>query len=336
MPTKLDPKQHLAILRILRDSPEPIGSAQIALFLEEHSINLHPRTVRLHLERLEDMGLATPATRGRNGGRTITPKGLDEINSASILDRVGMTAAKVDSLAWRMRFDHHTRKGTVVLNISILDRINLRAALDCMIPVFEAGYSMGRYAGVFYSGSELGCGEIPAGKAVIATVCSVTINGILLNHRIPAVSRFGGVLELAESKPYRFTDVIHYEGSSLDPLEVFIKNSLTRVGEACRTGQGRIGVSFREIPTCSLEDVRTISGELDSCGLGGVLVIGKPNQPLLSFPVQEGRTAILINGGLNPVAAVEEAGIPTRNFALSQLVDFSRLLHYEELDRLIR
>ena len=58
---------------------------------------------------------------------------------------------------------------------------------------------------------------------------------------------------------------------------------------------------------------------------------GSSNQPLLGFPVHEGRTGLVIAGGLNPVAAVEEAGIETENFALSQLFEFERLTHYSEM-----
>lgn len=33
--------------------------------------------------------------------------------------------------------------------------------------------------------------------------------------------KFGGVLEFGGGKPKRFTNVITYQGSSLDPLDVF-------------------------------------------------------------------------------------------------------------------
>jgi repressor of nif and glnA expression len=131
---------------------------------------------------------------------------------------------------------------------------------------------------------------VPAGKAAIGTICSVTINGILLGARIPTVSRFGGVLEINHGRPVRFTDVIYYSGTSLDPLEIFIKGKLTRVREAAQTGHGRIGASFREVPTSTVAQVDRIRRQLDVIGLGEILMIGKPNQSLLEFPVEEGRT----------------------------------------------
>ena len=40
---------------------------------------------------------------------------------------------------------------------------------------------------------------------------------------------------------------------------------------------------------------------------------------------------MIVTGGLNPAAAVEESGIPTTNHALHALFDFERLIHYRRL-----
>ena len=170
-----------------------------------------------------------------------------------------------------------------------------------------------------------------AGQVALGTVCSVTLNGVLLSHRIPATSRFGGVLELVKGEPVRFTDVISYDGTSLDPMEVFIKSGLTRVRSAAASGNGRIGASFREVPSCALDEVKAICQKLAEVGLGQRFVVGRPNQPLLGFPVPEGRTGLIVTGGLNPLAAVEESGIPTQNFALCQLYEFEQLHPYPAL-----
>jgi repressor of nif and glnA expression len=65
-------------------------------------------------------------------------------------------------------------------------------------------------------------------------------------------------------------------------------------------------------------------------------VIGKPNQPLLDIPVARGRTGIIVMAGLNPLAAVEEVGIKTTNWAMKTMLDFERLVPYEKLRTLAR
>ncbi|HOE12945.1 MAG TPA: NrpR regulatory domain-containing protein [bacterium] len=318
-------------MRVLRNYGHPIGSATIAREIEASGFYLSDRTIRLYLQEMEREGLVAHARRGRHGGRTITELGIGEIKDALVMERVGFTAAKVDTLAWKISFDLASKSGLVVLNVSLIRESCLRAAINEIIPVFRAGLSMGEYLYLGRSGEEIGEFQIPPGYVAIGTVCTVTLNGVLLSARIPTDSRFGGMLEVQNRTPIRFTDVIYYDGTSLDPLEIFIKGGLTSVREAVRTGHGRIGVSFREVPTAAMAEVEKVLRRMDQIGLGGVLMIGRPSQPVLDFPVQEGRTAILLIGGLNPLAAVEEAGMPTTNFALCTLFEFQRLIHYSEI-----
>jgi len=85
------------------------------------------------------------------------------------------------------------------------------------------------------------------------------------------------------------------------------------------------------VPTEAIHDVEEITQKLDRIGLNGVFLVGRPNQPLLDFPVHHGRTGIIVTGGLNPVAAIEESGIKTASVALSSLLEFDQLVHYESL-----
>lgn len=328
----IDEKIRMGILRCLRDADTAIGSAHLARDLEALGFDVSARTVRVYLTEMEHEGLVEHARRGRNGGRSITPRGITEIEDSMISERVGFIEARVDALSWEMDFDLRLRSGRVVLNNTILPAGMLRRALRELVPVLSAGLGMGHYATLFGAGERVGDTKVPPGNVAIGTVCSITVNGVLLGHRIPTVSRFGGVLELRNHQPERFTDVIYYSGTSLDPLEVFIKAGLTDVRGVLMRNQGRIGASFREIPTSALEEVVRVKDNLEADGLGGILTVGNPNQPLLGFPVGEGRTGLIVAGGLNPVAAIEEAGISTRSRAFSTLHDFADLTHYRDLE----
>jgi len=324
-------KHKVALLRVLRDAARPVGSAVIAKDLQGQGIDLSSRTIRLYLQHMEKEGLVARANRGRNGGRTITPRGVEEIKDALVTARLGFTVARVDTLAAQMTFSLASRAGLIVLNVTTIEETHLVRAMDVMMPIFRAGLGMGEYLALAGGGESLGRYRVAEGRIGIGTVCSVTINGVFLAARIPTASRFGGVLEMDGGKPVRFTDVIGYDGTSLDPLEIFIKGRLLSVRETARKGKGRIGVSFREVPTCALGEVEKILRRLDRIGLNGVLMVGRPNQPLLDFPVHNDRTGLIVNGGLNPVAALEEAGIPNENAAMAALFEFEKLLHYRVL-----
>src|SRR4030066_150243 len=152
---------------------------------------------------------------------------------------------------------------------------------------------------------------------------------IILNAGIPVISKFGGVLQVENSEPSRFTALISYEGSSLDPLEIFIKSRMTDVIGAKKDHNGKILASFREIPVVSIEKAKELSQAMKEKGIGGILFIGNPNQPLLEMPVAMDKAGMIIVGGLNPIAALEEAGITTVSKDMSTLYKFSELIKFK-------
>ena len=61
-------------------------------------------------------------------------------------------------------------------------------------------------------------------------------------------------------------------------------------------------------------------------GLGGIMLFGRPGQPLLEIPVAPGRVGVVVVGGLNPLArGGKRAGIPTQNKAMGTLMPFEEL-----------
>jgi repressor of nif and glnA expression len=88
---------------------------------------------------------------------------------------------------------------------------------------------------------------------------------------------------------------------------------------------------LREIPAASANEVEAIIRKMDSAGVGRALVIGKSGQMILGIPVRVDRVGIVVPGGLNPIAAAEEAGIETESRALTALVDYGRLQKFASI-----
>jgi repressor of nif and glnA expression len=327
-------KKKLAILRVLANAEKPVSSALITEQLEATGHEVSERTVRLYLKELDRDGLT--ASCGRRG-RRITEAGVEELSAARAYEKVGLLAAKIDKMTYSMSFDLAKRSGTVVINTSIIDRVELERALPMVSRVFAAGYAMGKLLTLFGPGERIGGETVPEGKVGVGTVCSITLNGVLLSHGIPVVSRFGGLLELRGGEPTRFVEIIHYDGTTLDPLEVFIRAGMTDYLGATRTGNGKIGAGLREVPAESRSRVVELGDRLDEAGLGGFMKIGLAGQQLLESPVNEERVAIIVIGGLNPMAILEESGIEVRLRALNALAEYETLFDYTEAeDRLHR
>ena len=312
----------ISILKVLSESSEPLGSITIARELERYGIFLSERAVRYHLRITDERG-HTQAL-GRDG-RMITPQGIEELRMALAPDQVGFVLEKLEMLAFYTTFDPNKKTGQVAINTSIFDANSFRQGLSIMKEAFKAGLCVSEYVAVASEGEKLGDVVIPSGKVGLANVCSVTINGVLLKAGIPIESRFGGVLEKRDYKPRRFVAIINYGGTSLDPSEQYIRARMTSVGEAARTGSGRILANFREIPAPSRSIVEECIGALKECGIGGVCTMGNTSEPVCQIAVGTNRIGVVLIGGLNPVAALAETGIEVENIGESGTIDFNQM-----------
>ena len=311
-----------AILHIIANSGKPIGSKEISIALKEHGIDLTERAIRYHLKIMDEKGLTEIVWKE---GRTITSIGQEELQNSLVSDKVGFVISRIESMAYEMNFDLDNKTGKVILNVSLIPKEQFANALQIMKKVFDNKLSMGVLVAVAHEGELLGDLVVPDGKVAFGTICSINLNGILLRYAISVESRFAGMLQIDNYHPLRFTDLISYSGSTLDPLEVFIKSKMTRVGEAAETGSGKIMASFREIPAVSRDALVPILRRAEDAGFGRPLMVGKPGHPLLGVPVSMGRVGLVVPGGLNPVAVLEEEGIATESKALVTLIDYNEL-----------
>lgn len=321
-------RHRLEILKVLRKSEQPLSSSAIASALAAAGYLLSERSIRLYLAEMSEEGLTV--SHGHRG-HTVTEKGLAELRVAQTIQRVGYLSARIDEMTYKMTFDLERRTGTVVVNTSVVNPHDLAACLDSVCQVFYQGYAMGSRVSLIEPGERIGELQIPPGKIGFCTICSITLNSVFLKHGIPTTSRFGGLLEVRGGKPFRFAEIIHYDATSVDPLEVFIRGRMTDYRGAIATGNGMVGASFREIPEDAREVAQRLSDEMARIGLGSVMAIGLPSQPVLGIPVTPGRVGVLVIAGLNPIAILEEMGYQVYSRALNGLMDFSRLITVDEL-----
>ncbi len=321
-------KKILSILRVLAESGEPLGSITIARELQRYGLNLSERAIRYHLRIMDERGYTQP---GGRDGRSITPLGLEELEVGLAPDQVGFVLDKLEALAFQTTFDSEKRTGLVPINTSVFARNKFKKALSAMRDAFKAGLCVSRLVAVAHEGERLGGVLVPEGKVALATVCSVAVNGVLLKAGVPVESRFGGVLEVRNSRPRRFTAIINYAGTSLDPSEQYIRAGMTSVGEAARSGNGRLLANFRELPGPAGAAVEETVGRLKEAGIDGVYVLGGVGEPVCQIALGMNRIGMVLLGGMNPVAAAVEAGAEVENFSESGLIEFERLVSFWDL-----
>lgn len=324
--------KQLAVLKVLKEAGKPLSSPKIAKQVVASGHNVRERTVRLYLSQMDTQGLTENL--GRRG-RLITESGLRELASSRSVEEIGVLSARIDQMACSMDFNLVTRRGTVVVNVSLFSPADLVESVSLITRVFKEGFAMGRLMALLPPGERIGEMTIPDDMVGVGTVCSITINGVLLRYGIPTVSRFAGLLKIRGKKPSRFVEMITYDASSLDPLEVFVGSGMTDHIGATTSGDGLIGASFREFPAVSRNLVIEFARRLEEVGLGGLSQIGWPSQSLLDIPVHEGRVGAVVFGGLNPLAVMVERGKRLHSKTLAGLLSYNRLFPYQELDQRI-
>jgi repressor of nif and glnA expression len=317
-------RKTVAILKVLSDSPTPLGGRVLARKLKDMGIDLGERAVRYHLKLLDERGLTQPV--GRKDGRLITKSGIEEIHNALVADRVGLMTTKICTLSYRSSFDIEKRTGDVPINVSLFSKDVFERAVKLMMNAFKKGIGFSSLVAIAPEEERLGQIIIPEGKIGLATVSQIVVCSVLLKAGIMPDARFGGVLELRNYEPRRFVDLIEYTGSSLDPSEIFISSKLTTIERVIKGGgNGKVLASFWEIPASARLKAEVIIDELSKVGMNGIYTLGKSNQPIYELPVAMDKAGIVLSDSLNPVAAAVEAGIKVTNHTMSGAIDFGEL-----------
>ncbi len=322
-------RKAIAILKVLSDSTQPLGGRIIARRLGELGIDIGERAVRYHLKFMDARGLTNLV--GRKDGRLITPSGLEELGGAFVGGRIGSVAAKIEMLSYQSSFDPEKSTGKIPINLSLFPKERFNQAIEVMKETFKAGLCISDSIAVASEGERLGEVIVPKGKIGLATVSSIVFNEALLKAGIPMESKSGGIVQIRNYEPLRFVDLIEYTGSSLDPSEVFIAGKMTSVGEAAKKGNGKILASFWEMPALARPGAETIIKGLEVAGLRGVIALGRTSESVCEFPVAMNKVGMVLTDGLNPVAAVVEAGIEVVNYAMNGVIDFEKLESFRDL-----
>ncbi len=308
----------IEILRILYESREPIGARLIADKMNERGYPIGERGVRYHLRILDERGLTK---RQGYDGRVITEQGINELNNALVEDRVGVVLTQIEKLIYETTFDLKTRQGKVIINTSIIDKNDFDETMEIINQVVNS-YHISPYISIVEEEGYISELRVPEGKVGIATVCSITLDGILLKNGIPVETKYGGIIHIKERRPVHFDDIIFYNGSSIDPMRIFISKKMTRVLDAVDKGEGKLLANVREVPESAISKAEEILQSVMDVEIGGVAEIGKP---VLDAPVDNGKVGIAVYAGVNAMAAVNEKGIDVSTYPISSTMEFSKM-----------
>ena len=221
------------------------------------------------------------------------------------------------NLIQQVDFDVETRKGNIIVNISYINKDQVNNVLEIMKETYD---SNPKYINPYYKLVEHPTDE---NKIGIATVCSLSIDGLLIKNGIMSNPKYGGLLDLSENP--LFVDLISYNGSSVDPHKIFIAKHMTSITR--NIGSNKILASLKEIPYISREYAVQLLNMLKNIGFS-IYKIGKPRELVYNAKVDNYNFGVVAGSGLNLIGALKEKGIDIEVKAIAKLMKF------EEMDRL--
>jgi len=240
------------------------------------------------------------------------------------------TNHRIEEYALRVTYRPEENTGTIIYNLSLIESHDLEFTLSIMKEAHRTGITISDRILVAGPGEEVGDYTVPDGRHAVCTMCSITLDALLLRRGIPVNPIGGGVVEIEERVPRRFTSMILYRDTTLDPLEVLISQEATSILDVMHYGNGNILANIRE---CHMEAeplMGTVLDELAAIGFSGILDVGVPNVPLLGVPVSPQYVGVAMVGGTNAMAAVREAGRPVVTRALKGLIDIRKMGYLED------
>lgn len=322
MPDAETQRKLIEILRILSESSGEMGARKIAEELNRRGYNLGERATRYHLRMLDERGFTK-----KHGylGRVLTTLGEEELKHALVTDRMGFISTRIEDYQIKTTFDPLSRAGDVVVNICYVNKSDCDAAIDIIGRVASAGLVVSPLVKVVDEGQEILENDVPEGQMAFASMCSITIDGIILKSGIPVNMKYGGILQVENGEVKRFTDIIDYSGTSINPMNVFVSRKMTSVLKLLETGSGSVLANVREIPFAGREQALSLMGTMKESGISGIFSGCEPARPLLGVPIEPGKCGIAGYSGINPFAALWETGIKIRILPLAAVMNIKEL-----------
>ncbi|MBR3197553.1 MAG: DUF128 domain-containing protein [Methanobrevibacter sp.] len=218
------------------------------------------------------------------------------------------------NLIQQVNFDVEKQKGEIISNVSYVSKDNIDEALSIMEDTYNRNP---KYINPYY---KLLDHPTDKSKIGIATICSLSIDGILINNGIMSNPKYSGLLELTE--PPLFIDMISYNGTTLDPHKIFLSKDMTSITGS--DGPNKILASVKEIPYITRDYAVQILEILNNIGFS-IYKIGKPREVVYNTKVDNYNFGVITGGGLNSIGAIKEKGMDIEVKAIEKLIAFEKM-----------
>ncbi|OED30288.1 DUF128 domain-containing protein [Methanosphaera sp. WGK6] len=243
---------------------------------------------------------------------------LKKVTTQNKENKVSFILNKIFNLISKVDYDINNEKGNIIANISYVHKDDLDDSIEVMKELYKSKpeYCMGKRYSVVESSED---------KVGLATICSLTMDGVLTKQGINSTPVYSGILDIYGSNR-RFIELISYTGSSVDPHEIFIKKGMHDI-HGSLNDDGKIMASVHSVHYVARDKTIDTLNSLKEVGLE-VLNIGKPNEYTYNAKIEKYNFGYVLSGGLNPIVAIKEKNIPVEVKSIEKIMKFDA---FEEL-----
>ncbi len=229
--------------------------------------------------------------------------------------KIPFILSKSWNLIQQVNLDVGKKSGNIIANISYIDKENKEEALSIMEETYK---NYPTYINPFYNLINHPTDENMIG---IATICSLSIDGMLIKNGIKSTPKYGGLLELTE--PHLFVELISYNGSTIDPHKIFIAKNMTSITKDA--SPNRLLASIKEIPYIARDYSIDFLDKLSKIGFS-IYKIGKPRELTYNAKADNYNFSVVTESGLNIISAIKEKGIDVEVKADTKIMPFEEML----------
>ncbi len=238
---------------------------------------------------------------------------------------------RIEDYAMKVTFNPVSGTGTIVYNLTLIPEESMNQALDIFRATCNAGISPSSLFKTLVPGERIDDFIIPDRYSGMLTLCSTTLDGLLTNRGIPMTPIGGGVVEIVDNEPRRFTHLIQYKYTTIDPLEVLISQEITSVVEVMKHGNGSLLGNIRQCHMESELEVERILEEISDSYFTGILDVGLPNTPCLGVALDPQYMGVAALGGTNWIAVLKEKGIDIKMQGMKGVIDISEMTDIRDI-----
>ncbi|KZX16093.1 ribonuclease R winged-helix domain protein [Methanobrevibacter cuticularis] len=234
--------------------------------------------------------------------------------------KVPFLLSKAWNLIQNVNFDIETQEGDLISNISYLNKSDLDLAIEIMKNTYKKSKEyINPYYKIIDSPTNNDVKIDKKNQVGIATICSLSIDGILINNGVISTPKYGGLLELKDNP--LFVELISYNGSSIDPHEIFMFKNMTSITN--NQDSQKILASLKEIPLIARDKSRNILDKISDTI--PIYKIGNPREIIYNAKVDSYNFGVVSGSGLNPIAAIKEEGIDVKVKAVQGNINLNEM-----------